>query len=81
MNRQIPVGAREYIRYVVMAAEHDSAGAAAISQAGDLVVFGESASVSLLVHEVSHIIDLWEFGQDEQPYSCEFVPGTYLFVQ
>ncbi|ROT37780.1 hypothetical protein SODALDRAFT_333533 [Sodiomyces alkalinus F11] len=66
---QLPVQSREYVRYVMMTADRDNTAALSIYWEGDLIVFGQSSSVSLFVHEVAHNVDWWEFGRNGLAYS------------
>lgn len=71
---QLPVGARDYVRYVVMS-DHmmvdgqSSLEGISLYTEGDLVIYGNWSSVGLFVHEVAHTLDWFVAGDGEESYS------------
>lgn len=71
---QLPVRARDYVRYVVMSDEKRLEGiyelqGSAVWWEGDLIIYGNWSSVGLFVHEVSHTMDYFVSGNAETPFS------------
>lgn len=71
---QLPVYARDYVRYVVMSDHVMIDGQSALEAIslytqGDLVIYGNWSSVGLFVHETTHTLDYWVAGEGEASYS------------
>jgi hypothetical protein len=71
---QLPVRARDYVRYVIMSDHKRLEGVyelegSAVWWEGDLVIYGNWSSVGLFVHEVSHTLDYFVSGEEDEPFS------------
>lgn len=71
---QLPVGARDYVRYVIMSDDYMIDGQSAyegmaLYEIGDLIIFGNWSSVGLFVHESTHVLDYHVAGRGRASYS------------